>query len=292
MLSRALILILASLFRQHAAPLRSQGPSTAYPSGLQPVASTNDINGNKQIHRRVSRTDLDFEQALQAEGTFVLREGVDVNTLGVDSSPGLNRSFGSPSSSSATPVNRAISRIALQPSTPIVVPPTPLHNPGSSTAAPSSSRLSASNGGGGSSFNLASVGPSPSSSSHDLGADAEEAERQTNRRSMYRSPGTSSSPDLATLLRKAKERGAPVATQKRDKKRDDPPPPPLPDQASRQPTSSHSYSSATLVASPSFASGEGTGSPEWVFASPNRHKANGTVKVRNSFLLIEDILIY
>lgn len=206
-----------------------------------------------------------------------------MNTLGVDSSPGMNRSFGSPSSSSATPVNRAISRIALQPSTPIVVPPTPLHI---STAAPSSSRLSASNGGGGSNSNLASVGPSPSSSSHDLRADAEEAERQTNRRSMYRSPGTSSSPDLATLLRKAKERGASVATQKRDKKRDDPPPPPLPDQASRQPTSSHSYSSATLVASPSFASGEGTGSPEWVFASPNRSKANGTVKVRNSFLLI------
>jgi len=223
----------------------------------------------------------------------MLREGVDVNSLGVDSSPGLNRSFGSSPNSgngtSTTPVNRAISRIALQPSTPIIVPPTPLsNNPGSSTPTPSSSRLSARNGAG-SSSNLASAVPSPSSSSHDLVADTEEAERQTNRRSMYRSPGTSSSPDLATLLRKAKERGgaivggASVVAQKRDKKRDDPPPP-LPDQASRQPTSSHSYSSATLVASPSsFGSGEGTSSPEWVLASPNRHKESGTVKVRNSF---------
>jgi len=226
----------------------------------------------------------------------MLREGVDVNSLGVDSSPGLNRSFGSSPNSgngtSTTPVNRAISRIALQPSTPIVVPPTPLSNPGASTPTPSSSRLSASNGAG-STSNLASAVPSPSSSSHDLAADTEEAERQTNRRSMYRSPGTSSSPDLATLLRKAKERGgaivggASVAAQKRDKKRDDPAPP-LPDQASRQPTSSHSYSSATLVASPSsFGNGEGMGSPEWVLASPNRHKESGTVKVRNSFFHIE-----
>ena len=83
--------------------------SRAYPSGLQPVVSTaNNINGNMQIHRRVSRTDLDSEQALQAEGTSVLIEGIDMNTLGVDDSE-------SPSSSSATPFNRAISRIALQP---------------------------------------------------------------------------------------------------------------------------------------------------------------------------------
>jgi hypothetical protein len=76
--------------------------------------------------------------------------------------------------------------------------------------------------------------------------------------------------------------GASVAAQKRDKRRDDPPPP-LPDQASRQPMPSHSYSSATLVASPSsFASGEGMGGPEWVLASPNRHKEIGTVKVRDN----------
>lgn len=33
---------------------------------------------------------------------------------------------------------------------------------------------------------------------------------QTRRRSLYRAPGTSSSPDLATLVRKAKERGGVV----------------------------------------------------------------------------------
>ncbi|KDR75929.1 hypothetical protein GALMADRAFT_515159 [Galerina marginata CBS 339.88] len=127
------------------------------------------------------------------------------------------------------------------------------------------------------------TGPSPASSSHDLVTDVEEAERQTNRRSMYRSPGTSSSPDLATLLRKAKERGGALGVQsKKDSKRRDDrePPPPLPG----QPTSSHSYSSATLVASPSsFSSRHEEGNPaEWVLTSPHRYKDNGTVKAPKS----------
>ncbi|KAJ7045497.1 hypothetical protein C8F04DRAFT_436332 [Mycena alexandri] len=41
-------------------------------------------------------------------------------------------------------------------------------------------------------------------------------ERAPHRRSMYRAPGTSSSPDLATLLRKAKERGAVVPKSRHD----------------------------------------------------------------------------
>jgi len=279
--------ILASLFRQHTATLRpsQQGPSTAYPSGLQPVAS-NDLNGsnNRQIHRRVSRTDLDFEQALKAEGTFVLREGLDVNTLGVDNSP--NRSFTSNNSTTVTPVNRAISRVVLQPQTPTVVPPTPSPVPAVSSSSAGQSKLS---------VNSPSVGsgPSPSSSSYDLGADVEEAERQTNRRSMYRSPGTSSSPDLATLLRKAKERGgafvnggtgsansaAVAAAMKRDKRRGESPPPPLPQQQQQQTSSSsHAYSSATLVASPSSTRQEDL-SPEWILTSPHRYKDYGTIKV-------------
>ena len=82
------------------------------------------------------------------------------------------------------------------------------------------------------------------------------------RRSIYRSPGTSSSPDLATLLRRARERGgAVVAGGKKDKERRrerEQPPPPVPppppphggyeQQTLRQPTGT--YSSATLVAAP------------------------------------------
>ncbi|KAF8973305.1 hypothetical protein BDZ97DRAFT_1752291 [Flammula alnicola] len=123
---------------------------------------------------------------------------------------------------------------------------------------------------------VSSVGPSPASSSHDLVTDVEEAERQTNRRSMYRSPGTSSSPDLATLLRKAKERGGAmvgagvgVGTLR------------------QQPASSHSYSSATLVASSSsfgerMSSRGEDSSPEWVVPSPQRAKGSGTIKAPKS----------
>ncbi|KAJ7178525.1 hypothetical protein C8R43DRAFT_973640 [Mycena crocata] len=44
---------------------------------------------------------------------------------------------------------------------------------------------------------------------------------------MYRSPGTSSSPDLATLLRKAKDRGGTVSAKNRDRREQ---PPPMPNQ--------------------------------------------------------------
>lgn len=181
----------------------------------------------------MSRTDLDFEQALHAEGTVVLKEGIDVNSLGVESPGPLNRSYSSSySTPSSTPVNRSISRIPLQPPTPIVVPPSP-----SPVVALSASSMSNPMNGGRFYANNAgskAAPPSPSTSSQDLEADtAEEAERQTHRRSMYRAPGTSSSPDLATLLRKAKERGGTVspsvgALGRRDRRRDEPPPP-LPD---------------------------------------------------------------
>ena len=51
-----------------------------------------------------------------------------------------------------------------------------------------------------------SASTSAPSSSNDLFYDAEEPDYQTKRRSMYRSQGTASSPDLATLVRKAKQR--------------------------------------------------------------------------------------
>jgi len=257
--------------------MRSQGPPTAYPSGLQPIAS-NDFNGNRQVHRRISRTDLDFEQALRAEGTVVLREGVDVNSLGVDASPANPKS-----SASNTPVARTISRVALQPSTPIVVPPTPSPAPGPPTRSTTMNTVPS------------AVGSSSQTSlSHNdlYNNNPEDAERQTNRRSMYRSPGTSSSPDLATLLRKAKERGGPVVvsgTARHHKRRESPPPPPLPDAATQQPGPSNSYLSSTLVASPSssqsrsVAGGHGT---DRVVSSPRQPKENGTIKVSRFHICI------
>ncbi|KAF8798741.1 hypothetical protein BYT27DRAFT_7177517 [Phlegmacium glaucopus] len=242
---------------------------TAYSSGLQPIAS-NDLNGNRQVHRRISRTDLDFEQALKAEGTVVLREGVDVNSLGVDASPANVKS-----SATNTPVARTISRVALQPPTPIVVPPTPSPAPGPPTRSATTNAVPPAVG-----------SSSQSSSSHnDLFNNTEDAERQTNRRSMYRSPGTSSSPDLATLLRKAKERGGPVVVGGTGHhKRRESPPPPLPDAPTQQSGSSNSYLSSTLVASPSpsqsrsVAGGHGTDRT----VSSLRPKENGTIKLPKS----------
>ncbi|THH27852.1 hypothetical protein EUX98_g6347 [Antrodiella citrinella] len=76
--------------------------------------------------------------------------------------------------------------MTFQPATPTIVPPTP-------------------------SPNTRHVGSSSSSRTHEpvqdspeIYYDAENADLQTKRRSMYRAPGTASSPDLATLLRKAK----------------------------------------------------------------------------------------
>ncbi|KAF9268675.1 hypothetical protein L218DRAFT_1048266 [Marasmius fiardii PR-910] len=139
-------------------------------SGGQRPVGPRDIRQKQQqqqLSKRVSRTDLDFEQALKQEGTVLLREGIDVNELGT----GLD----------TPPPQKTI--YPSGPATPVVVPPTP----GSSLPS-SKPRLQL---------------------QYDA-EDDESAERhhqqQIHRRSMYRSPGSSSSPDLATLLRKQKER--------------------------------------------------------------------------------------
>ena len=239
--------------------MRSQGLPTAYPSGLQPVAS-DDLNGNRKVHRRISRTDLDFEQALKAEGTVVLREGVDVNSLGVDLSPANSKSWSSPATN--TPVARAISRVPLRPSTPTVVPPTPSPAPGPSTRLTTTNTASS------------PVGSSlQSSSQNDLSNDPEDPERQTNRRSLYRSPGTSSSPDLATLLRKAKERGGPVVVSGTGHHKRRESPPPLPDAAMQTQGSSNSHLSSTSVASPLPTS---RSVALRIVGSPRQPKENGT----------------
>ena len=77
----------------------------------------------------------------------------------------------------------------------------------------------------------------------------------TNRRSLYRSPGTSSSPDLATLLRKAKEKGDTAGIQKLRKEhphsgRAKQEVPPMPERESRPRSSTTSGPSSSTPSSP------------------------------------------
>jgi hypothetical protein len=194
-------LILASLFR-FAGP---GPPSSSFPAGLQPVAS-NDRNG-RDATKRVSRIDLDFEQALSTGGTVLLTEGVDVDALGADA--------GTSTAPKPVPIPPAKERRSPRNSL-LPPPPTPvtIHHPTPTPAAAS-----------GTSPVSRQPTSSPSSSSNDLFYDAEDLDMQTKRRSLYRSPGTSSSPDLATLLRKAKERGIVVPANARKEKQMETPPP-------------------------------------------------------------------
>ncbi|KAI0930571.1 hypothetical protein AcV5_007248 [Taiwanofungus camphoratus] len=262
--------ILASLFRQPSP--RSPIPPSSFPSGLQPVGSR-DLNAG--VQRRVSRTDLDFEQALRTGGTVQLKESLDVDKLGADTSIASISPF-----SSSPPTQRT--HIG-QPATPIVVPPTPspvtsprvVDQPSSSHCRPSLQ--------------------SSSSSSNDIFYDAQDSDYQTKRRSMYRSPGTASSPDLATLLRKARERngagnnGLKVTTAAPFEN--------TPNKAEgsktiRQRPSASSYFSPSTSSSPQVtpapkgkfksnnvpALDDGTsrvGSPEWVLTSP---RTAGSIK--------------
>lgn len=241
--------------------MRSPQPSTTFPNGLEPVASK-DISGNKPLNRRVSRTDIDFERALLGNGTVLLKEGLDVNSLGVDAA--RNANFASPTPRQHTPRKQ-------QPGTPTVVPPTPASAP-----VPSPTQ----NGGS----------SSQSSSSQDMYYDAEDTtttttERQTNRRSMYRSPGTSSSPDLATLLRRAK--GGVDAQHKENRHESSPPPLPI-----ERPSTSGRQRSSTIVSSnPStpqstqltkakYKSPKHEIGSDWMLQSP-RSKEHGTIRVCN-----------
>lgn len=113
---------------------------------------------------------------------------------------------------------------------------------------------------------------------------------QTKRRSLYRSPGTSSSPDLATLLRKAKERGGAVGAHHKKDKRPEPPPPPLPTAglglraADYTPTTRQRSSTSSSPAPPpnlqtNFDADNGgvrssNSTDDWVFTSPRSRTAS------------------
>ena len=184
---------LAPLFRHSAPSSRSPiPPPSSFPRNLQPVAS-NDIVGSN-ASRRVSRTELDFEQALRGDGTVVLTEGPDIHSLGVDASTTPVSHRQSPSSSSVAHYSAlrgaALDDTGMSSNTPVLLPPTQASASSVTTPKISLTR---------------SRSPSSSSSS-DRYYDAEDGDIQTKRRSVYRSQGTASSPDLATLVRKTKER--------------------------------------------------------------------------------------
>ena len=200
---------------------RSPVPPSSFPSGLHPSRDDRSRNRVETNARRTSRVDMSFEQALQAGGTVVIREGIDVDTLGQDLTPPPNILSSSPTNSSRP------------------------HSMVHSTAPPSSAQLKTSPTSP-ASRPAASASTSASSSSNDLFYDAEDPEYQTRRRSMYRSQGTASSPDLATLVRKAKQRGS-ILPNGKDRRQETAPPlpsgPHAPSDLSSRPRNASSASS-------------------------------------------------
>ncbi|KAG8907445.1 hypothetical protein FRB99_004240 [Tulasnella sp. 403] len=194
---------LASFFRPSTA---TQRPANAPPSSYTRRAQSShgpSLNSAEKSGRRASRVDMDFEQALKAGGTVVLEEGRRLESLGHTSTLSPNASS---SRSSRPPVTAYNFR---PPATPTVVPPTPTHDTGRNGKMEQSQKSSrARDPSAGSSILTEMSGATPSASSFD---EMDDIELHTKRRSLFRSPGTSSSPDLATLVRKTKERGGVAA---------------------------------------------------------------------------------
>ena len=216
-----------SMFRSPAPSPRSLVPPSSFPSGLQSNASRGDRNGNRAETnlRRSSRNDMSFEQVLEAGETMVIKEGIDFDSLGEDSAPSLKYL------SSSSPLSPPPSSSSRPQS---MLPPRAKNS--NSLASPTL-RPTAS----------ISASTSASSSSNDLFYDAEDPDYQTKRRSMYRSQGTASSPDLATLVRKAKQRASILpAGNNKDKRHEAPPLPTSPNpQPPPNPAPRHRHRSST-----------------------------------------------
>ena len=210
-------------------------------------------------------------------GTVILNESIDINSLGVNSTPSPSKhTFNALPTPPPKETRRNNTR--TQPPTPSIIPPTP------SPPNRSSVRAIPNSGGG-------DISPS-SSSTNDIFYDAEDGDVQSRRRSLYRSPGTSSSPDLATLLRKAKERGGVVTQQQQQQQQqqqtlllNDPPPavpstpgttrsrPPVSSPAALAPSKSKLKKSGGL-----FLNGDpNPSSSDW--ASNRTRDVSGTIKV-------------
>jgi hypothetical protein len=221
-------------------------PPSSFPTGLQAVGPSDDAR-----LRRASRTDLDFEQALRASGTVMLKESPDLSLLGADAlaSPSPAGKSWRAVTSPQLSAQRA-PRIGVTPSTPI----------------------------------LAGLSPTPGSSNATdvFGAEAA-GELQTKRRSMYRAAGTASSPDLATLVRKAKEKGGKHPERRVNKQ--DQPLPELPSsppagssnaaRTSDRPGRARSSTSSAVNTTPGGVKSSGrldparaVTSPDWILTSP------------------------
>jgi hypothetical protein len=262
------------MFRSPTSPPRSPVPPSSFPSGLHPSRDDHSRNRVETTTRRTSRVDMNFEQALQAGGTVVIKEGIDVDALGEDLTPPANVTFSPPTTSSSRPhsmiQSTATPNVAFTTSTQFKTSPT---SPASRHPASGST--------------------SASSSSNDLFYDAEDPEYQTRRRSMYRSQGTASSPDLATLVRKAKQRGSILPTGKDRRQETAPPLPPGPHAPSDLPRPRNTSASSSgypvpIVSPPPMlkgrlqksrqSSGPSSGS-DWVFASSSRDDETAKVRV-------------
>jgi hypothetical protein len=81
------------MFRSPTSPPRSPVPPSSFPSGLHPSRDDHSRNRVETNARRTSRVDMNFEQALQASGTVVIKEGIDVDALGQDLNPPGQRHF-------------------------------------------------------------------------------------------------------------------------------------------------------------------------------------------------------
>ncbi len=188
----------------------SSHPRNAPPSSFarRIPPSSAGLSAQDMATRRTSRVDMDFEQALKAGGTVVLEEGRRLDTLGL------------PSPSSNTSVRTTPTKFPVQPATPNVVPPTPTstttaRRPQRKKAPDITQALAAATAAGASSNPQSSSSETPTTISPVAPQpleDQDEYDIRTRRRSLFRSPGTSSSPDLATLVRKAKERGGVVGS--------------------------------------------------------------------------------
>ena len=237
---------LASLFKGHQprspVPPPSSFPSGFKPVAAPSTNNRLELPDIQTQQRRRSRTDLDFEEALASPDTILLKETIDLFSPELDPSifltppHGLSSHYGSsPSTSgkregsngspSPNPRGRNITTPLRQPGTPNVIPATPTpprHAPSSVLTSSSSSSSTP--------FVTPLSSPNPSQDGEDgppsarvqqnpqfsnLGQfegthsspyNSGEDENQIRRRSMYRSPGSASSPDLVTLLKRAKQR--------------------------------------------------------------------------------------
>ncbi|KAH7108141.1 hypothetical protein BKA62DRAFT_9648 [Auriculariales sp. MPI-PUGE-AT-0066] len=138
-------------------------------SGVRLAAGGSDA---KQA-RRISRTDEEFERALQTSETKMLHEGFDEAALGTQQRD------------ARVPVVRRSSQ-------------------GTTTTTTTTTTTSTRTTGG------------PPNGSDIPPFDLDDIDLQTKRRSIFRSPGTASSPDLATLVRKARDRGGIVKENPRE----------------------------------------------------------------------------